>query len=235
MTYLAKAPLRRYRARRPALSDWFEDMIASIHGTQESQCLAQANAAVAPFDAQVDDLVKNWQPTGFYTPTELRSVVSSTLDLVRQAQHALDLAAQSPNASQDSITRATSDLARAGQRSLDYGDAAKAVEQQGLRLVNAPGLKRWVTDTMATASSAAVTVATIGCMEPWWLDALALFQAAFDAAWRIAKAVGGAVLELGEKTLQVAAALPDILDILKWAALAGGAYWLWTHHLNPHR
>lgn len=233
MTYT----LRRYQRRKPpSLGGFFDDLLQGLTGkSEEARCIEQANAAAAPFDAKVDDLVRNWNPTGFYTPKDLRDLISVTLKVVQQAQGVIDKAASEPGASQASIMRATNDLARAGQRSLDYLDAARAVEQQGLRLVNAPGLKRWVTDTLATCSSAVVTAATIGCIRPWWVGALAGFQAVFDVAFGVAKKIVGAALAIGETALKVVGDLPDIYPYLKWGLIIGGAYWAYTKLRAPER
>ncbi len=238
MTYLVPRTIRRYRRRQPALSGWLEDAVGSILGlpsvgpSDESQCLDQANAQMAPFDAKTNDLAKNWQPTGFYRPEEIRTLVRSTLDVTQQAYATLTKAAQEPNASGDSITRASDDLARSGQRSMTYLQAATQAEQQGIQLVNAPGFKTWVTDTLNAASSAMVTASVVACITPWWVDALATFQVVFDKAWSVAKQVVGAVLAIGQTALKVAGDLPELYDILKWGALAGGAYWVWTRYLK---
>jgi hypothetical protein len=195
-------------------------------------CLDQANAAVAPFDAQIDDLAKNWQPTGFYTTADIRTLVGQAMATVQQGQAAVNLAAAEPNASQDSVMRATDDMARAGSRALDYLQAATEADQQGIRVVNAPGLKRWVTDTMAAASSGMVTASVIGCITPWWVSALAKFQSVFDRAYAVVKLVVGAAIAIGETMLKVAGDLPDLYPILKWTALALGAAWVWE---NRHR
>ncbi len=232
---------RRYRRRRkpPALGDFLDDVYAAAGikrvPTGEAMCIDAANQAVAPFDAKIDDLVRTWNPTGFYTSSELRDMVSVTLQAITRAQAAVDAAAAEPNASQDSVMRATDDLARAGSRSLDYLDAARTADQQGLRLVNAPGLKRWVTDTLATASSAMVTASVIGCIAPWWIGALAAFQSAFDVAWAFAKRLLGAVIAIGETVLKVADDLPNLYGLLKYALVAGGAYWLYIQLQNLHR
>lgn len=228
MTYLAKVkPMRRYRRRPAAMSGWLADMMDKMAGVDpDSQCLDQANAAVAPFEAKIDDLVRTWSPTGFYTSQDIRDLVSSTMQVVAQGQAAIDQAAAEPNASQESVMRATDDLARAGGRSLDYLQAASAADQQGIRTVNAPGFKRWITDTLATSSSALVTASVIGCIRPWWVGALAAFQSAFDVIYSLASRVVGAVITLGEVALKVPDALDDLLTIAKWGLGLGGAAWL---------
>lgn len=237
MTYLARRVVpRRYRRPRTALSD-ITDVIMSLPGMQQqsqsSQCIDQANAATAPFDAKVNDLTQNWRPTGFYTPDDIRSIVSSVMTTIAQAQALVDQAAKEPNASQDSVMRATDDLANAGKKSLDYLQAANQADAQGTRAINAVGLKRWVTDSLGAASNAMTTAMVIGCITPWWVGALAAFQAVFDKAWGVVRAVVGTALQIGEDALTVASSLDDIYNVLKWGALAYGAYWLWVNVLGP--
>lgn len=234
MTYIAPRVTRRYRRRPPALSGWLDDLMTKISGqpSEESQCLDQANAAVAPLDARTSDLAKNWNPTGFYKPDEIRGLVKSTLQVTQQAYDALTKAAAEPNASGDSISRAADDLGRAGQRSLDYLQAATDAEKQGIPLVNAPGFKRWITDTMGSASSAMVTAAVVGCITPWWVGALTTFMQAVDVLYQQAKQTVGAVLAIGQTALKIANDLPELYDIIKWGAVAFGAYWLWSNYLK---
>jgi hypothetical protein len=228
--HLTKRPTVPARRRR-SLSDWMSDVTDNM---VIKECLDQANQQTAPFDAKIDALVKNWKPTGFYTADDVRTIVGRTLEAVQSAQAAVNQAAAEPNASQDSVMRATSDLGRAGQRSLDYLDAAKQAEAQGIRVVNAPGLKRWVTDTLGAASSAMVTAAVIGCTTPWWVGALAWFQTQFDQVWGAVRMIVGAALTVGEAVLQVPDALGDMITILKWGLGIGGAAYL-VNEIHRHR
>jgi len=231
MTYLVKtSPRVVVTKRKPALSDWFEDIMNKMSGqpSGEQQCIDAANVTFAPFDAKIADLVQTWTTTGFYLPADIRQGVAATMTTIQQAQAAIDQAAQTSGASQDSIMRATDDLARAGSRSLDYLAAATAADQQGIRTVNAPGFKRWVTDSMAAASSAMVTAQVIGCIQPWWVTALGSFQTAFDSLYALAKQLVGAVLAIGETALKVAAGLPQFSDVILYGGVALGAWYLWN-------
>jgi len=242
MSYL-RSRSRRYALRRPLGDDttggctfypetgW--DCPDTTTPSTTGACIDQANAATAPFDAKVNDLAQNWNPTGFYTASDIRSIVGSVMVSIGQAQALVDQAAKEPNASQDSVMRATDDLSNAGKKSLDYLQAANQADAQSMRAINALGLKRWVTDSLGAASNAMATAMVIGCITPWWVGALAAFQSAFDKAWTVVKAVAGTVLQIGEDALTVVDHLQDIYNVLKWGALAFGAYWLWTNVVEP--
>ncbi len=229
MTYLVKRR-RPPPRRRAGMGDLMEDIMDKILGrpSAEQQCVDAANITQASFDSKVDDLVTNWQPTGFYAPADIRSIVSATMALVTQAQSVLDQVGLS--GSVDSIIRATDDLSRAGGRSLDYLTAATQADQQGIAVVNAPGLKKWVTNTMGACGSAVVTANTIVCLQPWWLDALASFQSAFDVAWAAVKGIVGTAVAVGGQVLKIAADLPELMTYIEVGALAVGALWLWQKY-----
>lgn len=234
MTY-ARKPARRRRPGRAGLSglaDMVDDTIGQI---ETSQCLAQANQFVAPIDAKIDDLAKNWQTTGLYTPQMVRDIVQVTMSVIQRGQTAIDQARSTPNASQESTMRATNDLVRAGGRSLDFLDAAREADAQGIPVIEAQSLKRWVTDSLASASSAMVTASVIGCLKPWWVAAIALFQATFDVAWSTIKRIAGIVLAVGQTVLKVADDLAQLYEYLKWGAIIGGGYWLWIQLHNLRR
>jgi hypothetical protein len=243
MTYIAKRR-RPSRRRPPGLGDWWSDLMNGINEnmglppvapSDEAQCIALANATMGPFDAKINDLAKNWNPTGYYTTDELRRTIQDVLGTVTAAQAAIDRARSEPNASQDSIMRAVSDLARVGERSLVYLDAARSADDNGVRLVNSVGFKRWVTDSLAACSSAMVTAAVIGCITPWWVGSLATFQRAFDKVWSAVKLITGAVLAIGETALEIIGDLPALYNILKYTAVAAGLYILWDVYIRRDR
>lgn len=239
MTYLARYPARYRRRQTPRpMGDFWDWLFASpidtiAPDTTTTDCIGKANELTAPFDAKIYDLAKNWQPTGFYTPADIRTLIGSTMVMIQKAQATIDQTAATANASQDSIMRATDDLARSGKNSLDYLAAANQADQQGLRTVNALGLKDWVLSAMGAASSAIATASAVACITPWWVSALAAFQSAFDVVWNTAKQIVGAVLAIGETALKVANNLPQFSDLITWGLVAGAAYWVWKRFLEP--
>lgn len=241
MTYIA--PLKRYRRRRPprGLAGWLDDALDAITGSVTpvgtggtADCIAAGNAASAQLDAKTDDLVRNWNPTGFYTSTDMRALVTSTMKVVAQGFDALSQAAASVSAASDSITRATNDLSRASGKSLDYLAAAQQADAQGFTSVNAPGFKRWITDTMGAASSAITTAAAVACDTPWFVNALAMFQSVFDALYAQVKRVVGVLIKIGDLALKIPDGLEQASTILVWALGLGGAAWLLYQAHSSH-
>lgn len=229
MTYIQR---RHARRGKRGLGDFWDNITQPAIGSDQKRCLDQANALVAPMDAKIDDLARNWQPTGFYTPADVRDVIGATMKVVLQAQATLDQARAEPNASQESLIRASNDLTRAGQRSLDYLQSASDADAQDIGALEAPDLKKWVTNTLASASSALVTASVVSCIRPWWVGALAVFQAYFDIAWSVAKRLVGVAIAAGDTVLKVAEDIPQFYEYVKWAAIIGGGYWLWIQLSN---
>lgn len=228
MTYTRALP-RRYRARgRRGMGDIVDATLDTMGTSETKVCLDRANALVAPMDARINDLAKTWMPTGYYTSQDIRDIVGAAMKAVQQGQAVIDQARQDPNApgAQDSLLRATDDLARAGSRAIDYLQSANEADAQGITTIEAQGLKKWVLDTMATGSSAIVTASVVGCIRPWFVGAFAAFQAYMDIAIGVARRVLGVALAVGETVLKVADDLPLFYDVLKWAAIIGGGYWL---------
>lgn len=225
--------LPRRRGLGDAISDAIAQQIGSGGGTsQDSQCLDQANAASAPFDAKVVDISQNWNPTGFYTIADTRQIVNSVLAVVQQGYSALSSAAVQQ--ASDVINEANAELSDASGKSLDYLNAATDAENKGIATLNAPGLKRWVVSTMQSASDAITTGAMVTCMQPWWVGAIAAFQTAFDAAWSVVKQIVGAVLKVGEIALKVPDAVDTVMTVASWALGLGLAYWAYTELFAAH-
>lgn len=219
MTYLAK---RQRVAKRPSVGlsgmfDWLP--------TPPNTCLNEANAAVAPLDAKVMDLAKNWNPSGFYAPADLQKIVVETMSLVRRGSDTVAAAPLSTSDARSQIQQALTKLSQQGQRSMVYVKALQDATASGANIINAAGLKTWVLDTMQAVSSALVTAGVMECHMPWLATAIIAFQGYFDVLAAVVKRVVGVVLKLGDNVLKVADHAGDILTFLKWAVIIGGGAW----------
>lgn len=239
MTYMA-TPTRRVRRRssfrstmRPTgLGGWLEDLKNSLEGHPNGSddpaiqvCLAQANANTAAMDAKTADLIRNWNPGDYFTPTDIRKGVSATMALVMQAQNDLEQVAAQWNSSQSDLQGAMGILSDRGRDSLAFLEGAATADASGAELVEAPGFKRWVTGTMTDVSNAAVAASVVACGIPTWLSMLQVWQSGFDAAINILKTIYKIAKQVGQTVVDVADDLGMFYDILKWGALAGVLYY----------
>lgn len=189
------------------------------------------SAQTAAWSGRIAQLQATWNPTGTYTPAEMRAVIGPILTMNLSTHNAVTSARESYNI--DALAAAEDAFNKIGAQANDYTDAWRAAQAAGTA-VSAPGLKQWVIDAMNANTAGMRAIEIAACSKPWWLGALASFQRAFDAAWDAAKAVLGVVLELGEKVLKAAEAP---LSLIAWlgkyggpAALALGALWIITKH-----
>lgn len=203
----------------------------SLERVEEVKCLDQANASpqVAQIDAYTEDLAKNWNPTGFYTPTEMANIANKILQYNAQARLALAAAVYSTSDAQTVINQAYDYLKRNDDRAKLYANAVAAAQATGNGIISAPGFKTWVTNSLVNISQAYVTVAALDCRTSW-LDTVAGIAADLVSA---AKAVGGVVADVGSTVIQAAEDAGALYPILKWGLailiVVGGGVWLWKH------
>lgn len=240
MSFLAQRA--RARARRSGampLDGFFEDIVNSVGimvqgkpyvPSRSSDCLAAANEKTKGFDAQIADLNKNWNPTGFFTQAQVTQVVSSVQTMLREASNALDQQILEPTAEGDvaALRQFKAEIARKMTDSLVFVRAAETARQQGISVIDSPGFKRFIINAMLTSSNAMTSAAYVSCMRPWFVQALAAFTVYFNAVWSIARAIVGAAVALGEKVLEIPDTISQLWKYTKWSALVVGGYFAYT-------
>lgn len=206
-----------------SVMDWVNQ---ALHA--ETRCLDKANSSrqVKAIDAMTFDLARNWNPTGFYTPAQIHSIVSAVTSLngaARTVLASLSAVQHSTSDADQVIKQAAAYLDRNDARAQAYITAASKAGSTGV--VNAPGLKMWVTNSLVNISQAYVTVYVLDCNTTWLDYAAAASKRLVDAA----KAIGGviadaatAIVDAAESTLQFASALKWI--IVGTVLLMGGAF-----------
>ncbi len=230
MTYLVRrSPVR---ARRPQGmgGDFFDtlfgaggtNILEQIEKKEELNCLKDANAtpAVKEIDAKTLDLAKNWNPTGYYTAADIQTVYTSTMDAITKGRAALMSAVMSTSDAEQVVAEATNKLVTSTERAALYTQAIAAAQASGSTVINAPGLKQWVLDSLLNVSNAYVTVAVLFCRSTW-LDTAA---AVISAVWAVVKRVIGIALKIGDTVLKVADDVLGLYTVLKWGALGVGAF-----------
>jgi len=192
-------------------------------GSSVQSCVDAGNLITAPNDAKTADVAANWNPPDTFTSDQIRTVVSAVQTLTTQAYTAVQQAAALPNLNQTDLLNATDDLANHGQQAIDYLNAANSADASGT-VVSAPSFKQWVINAMNSASNAMVVAYVVGCIEPWWVAALADFQTAFDILWGLVKSIVGAAVAVGKAAVN---AVEGIATAVNWTAriLAWTAKW----------
>lgn len=198
---------------------------ADMFDPGETACLARANATpqVKKIDGVVDDLTKNWNPTGYYLAADILRV----LDLLDNELVASGVAITgAPSSTSDSAavkTAAISDgkrIVRDG--ATPYRAAAVAAQASGAA-VNAPGFKHYCLMSLNAISQVYVTATVLQCRQTWlekWLDRA--YQVVVFIGNVLAK-IGGVIVAAGQAVVDAAeagvGAIKTLIKILPYIAI----------------
>lgn len=230
---------RYYRPRRVyrGMGGLF-DPVAMPFTSDEKACLDKANGTpqVRAIDDQVTSLGRNWKPTGYFRPADIAALLAM---MATEAAAAGDALAKAPRSTSDAstvIAMAFDDLKRRYQeRSFVYQNALAAAQQQGANVIDAPGLKDWVIDSMRAISDAYVTATVLACRQSWieaWLDRAYKAMVAIGA---VAMRIIGVAIQVGDKVIDAATGLASLIKYIPYAAVALGAWWLYGEFKSRSR
>ena len=252
MTYISTSK-RRYarRARPQGMGDLFSAVDSLVSGIltgggntdamrelREGVCAGDADASVADMEAQISDVDRTWNPTGFYTPDQIRTVILQTNDYATVAINQMISALQSTNidsegkeASKREFDSSYKDIFATLEKANAYLVAANQAEEKGLRAVDAPGLKLWVLQAMRDSKKLARAAAFIECNVSTFERFVRAVNNALDKLISVIKKIVGVVLEYGEKAAKVAfdffGLLATLLKYAPYALIAGGGYYIY--------
>lgn len=224
MTYYVNSggPLTRYQP----MGDEYSDQMA---------CLNKANASpqVSGIDAIISNLAKNWNPTGYFRPVEIQSVLDMFADEAAAAGAAVAGAPSSTSDAASAKAQAFEDMLRKYKdRSQAYVQAIAQARAKGATVINAPAFKSFVLSAMQSISDAYVTATVLSCRQTWiekWLDRAYRGMAAIGAvAFRllgVAYKVGEGVVDAIDTAGSLAA---KIIKYAPYAAAGIGAYLLYS-------
>lgn len=227
----------RSRKKPPSLGDAIDDLnlqwarwFGMTGPSPTNECLASANASTAALDQKISDLNKNWNPTGFYSPTQITGLVTNIQGMLRQASSTIDQQLEEPTAEGDrqALALSKADIARKMNESLVFVRAAHEASTRGITAIDSPGFKRFIVNAMLVGSSAITGAAFVSCMRPWFVSALSVFQIYFDTVWTLARAVVGIAVALGQQVLEIPDTLSTLWRYAKWTALIVGGYYAYT-------
>lgn len=233
MTYLMQSTptrrrqspmVRRYGRRHRSLQG------LEALGADFKECDTRADADHASLFAKANDLAKNWNPTGYYTPDEVTEVVRATYAVLQQASDVLDQTDKEipqrdwggeESGYAHSIGLKRADLHRKFREGTVFVDAVREAKAQGIQLLDVTGLKRWVVNSMLDAASSIYASSLLMCIMPWWMGALGAMAEVFEHLVEIAKLIGAALKRAGQIVLKVPDTIGTLLTVAKWTLLLG--------------
>jgi len=231
MTYLnRRRPVRP--VQRNALGgvfDVFEQLFTGqLPGDSEIKnafCPQGADAFVAQMDATIADTDRRWNPTGFYTPDQIATIVNAGLSFIGPTTEALEndlrgvFGVDVPQPAYDNLQRKLIEVQ-------PFIRAANEARTKGIRVVNAPGMKAWIMDTMKAGRQLAREVALEQCRRSTLANGTRVAEVGIRALHDVVIAIVGVVAAAGETVLDAATGIFALLKHAKWIALAGGAGYL---------
>lgn len=164
------------------------------------RCLDKANssAIVTALDQKSLEIA-NWRPTGYYKPSDIRRITAMLFQAIKDAKEALPKAPNSTSDAAFSKQQAVSDLDKRVADGQLYLNAAATAQAAG-KLVDAPGFKKWVINSLNAIGEAYVTIAVLTCRVTPLETALGYIMAVVDAC----RAIVQFVVEAAEDAVKVA-------------------------------
>lgn len=219
------------RKRRRGLGDSFADILdakffGNSRGADYDRCAAAATQEEAALDAQTYDLAQNWHPLDTVSPSDLKNLVDNMMALVQSATSLNERAASESDSSEVAQFRRT--ISNIAEQCASYYTSIAAAQKAGAAACNAPGLKDWVTISMANLSAAMHDSYVVHCMTSWFVLLFNAMKGFFMAVYAAAKAIVGVVLKLGEKLVDTVEHTFDLIKVIEdYAPLAivGLAAW----------
>jgi hypothetical protein len=197
---------------------------------EQTICAAEGQTKTAELDKKVSDLDRTWHPSGYYSPEQMLAIVDEVYKLGREATARLDKAPRSTGDASIWIRNQLNDTReRIWGKGLAFTTAANTAKTQGIKIVDAPGLKDWVRSAMLSASSAFATAYTYECVVTDFQKlaiSLSWMRDLFDKAIAFIKKIVGVVIAVGAAILHIPEAVGGAISYLKWGAVAGVGIWV---------
>jgi hypothetical protein len=182
------------------------------------KCQDQANAATAPLDKTISDLNTGWHPTGFYTPSDLQSIITTLEDAAAKVGQVIS-DAPLPWFADNAASWKRDAFEEILTRWRDRGNYFKAelakAKAAGATVINAPGAKDWVISSMTAFSDGYMVAATLHCQT-------STFQRVVDGGYNLLVKIGEVVWGMGSFVANTAEgvwdASKDAFHLVAWLA-----------------
>lgn len=230
MTYLA--------VRRSSMGGIWEEFSKRLP-SDEMACLNAANASpqVLSIDAMIDNLVRTWNPTGYFRPSEVRMVLDAMATLATKVGKVIADAPRSTATAVEIKDQAFEDILRKWKdQSLNYEAALSRAASSGSNVIDAPGLKSWVISSLRSMSDGYVAAAMLECQQGWFgaildgaFNAMATAGAVVARALGVAKDLAVGAVKAVEKVAGITA---KFIEYAPYLGLGLGAYVLYKMYKN---
>ncbi len=198
---------------------------------QNETCLSTASSqpSIKALDDQIMQLAKEWRPSGYYTIDQVQRIVASVVPFAAAAMVSLGAAPHTTSNAATMVKERMGKLVARTDESKIYIAACAEAKRMGADVVDSPGLRRWVMNSLQDVSAAMVTTYVLNC-NTTFIDTLASWLGALgDFLLSLAKIV----VKAGQLVLKVPDAIAQMWTAIKYGALAGGAYFVYAKFLKP--
>jgi hypothetical protein len=206
--------------------------------TNYEHCIREADTKTQSMYDKREDVRKNWNPTGTFTPDDLQTIVFAAFNMMKEAGTGiLDKAladSQMPN-DRDELQAARTQIFDQESKMDEYTAVIKEARAQGITQINALGLKGFVLGAMRVTRNAAFVAAKVACERPWWLDYLVGILKVFMAAANLILSIPGIIYNAAKAALEVVDQFAKIVKYSMYAGAAVGGWWVWNKYLKKKK
>ena len=116
------------------------------------------------------------------------------------------------------------------RESIPYQQNLNLAKQNGIEIIDAPGLWRWVEKSLIDVELATGVIAYVACKKPAWLAVVQWMYEASTTLIGIVRLAASVAIDLavaaGKGILKIPDTLGTIWTIAKWGAILGGGLWI---------
>lgn len=229
---LVRRPAPTYAATGGLLSfiaePWKDLSTALFGGPSDDACMQKAKAATADLDRQTNALAATWRPSGMFQVADVRRLRDATFAYLKAASASIDgsIKRGAPQAARDLLTDRLWKIYKKMDESRAYTSAINDAEARQIRVIESPGFKRWVIESMTAASNGFTAVAYFECIKPFVVSLTLQALALCTSIASIARAVVDATVAVGEAVLAIPDTVSKLWTWTKWGALGVATFYL---------
>lgn len=211
------------------ITEPWRDLSSALFGApSDDACMKKAKAATADLDRQTTTLASTWRPTGLFQVDDVRRLRDATFAFLKEASASIDgsIKRGAPQAARDLLTDRLWKIYKKMDESRAFTTAINDAQANQIRVIESPGFKRWVIESMTAASNGFTAVAYFECIKPFVVSLTLKALALCTSIAAIARTVVNATVAVGEAVLAIPDTVSKLWTWTKWGALGVAAYYL---------